>query len=79
MAKECPVNIECTVFKAVDCGSHHLYIGKIVEIHADPSCVTDGKTDIKKVNPILYTHAAYFDVGNLVDMAFSAGKNYQKG
>jgi flavin reductase (DIM6/NTAB) family NADH-FMN oxidoreductase RutF len=79
MAKECPVNIECTVFRSVDCGSHLLYIGKIVEIHADPSSVTDGKPDIKKVNPIIYTHAAYFDVGNLVDMAFSAGKNYQKG
>jgi flavin reductase (DIM6/NTAB) family NADH-FMN oxidoreductase RutF len=78
MAKECPVNIECTVFKSVDCGSHLLYIGKIAEIHANPSCVIDGKPDIKKVNPILYTHAAYYDVGNLVDSAFSAGKNYQK-
>jgi flavin reductase (DIM6/NTAB) family NADH-FMN oxidoreductase RutF len=78
MAKECPVNIECTLFKSVDCGSHLLYIGKIVEIHADPSCVTDGKPDVKKVNPILYTHASYYDVGNLVDSAFSAGKNYQK-
>jgi flavin reductase (DIM6/NTAB) family NADH-FMN oxidoreductase RutF len=78
MAKECPVNIECTLFKSVDCGSHLLYIGKIVEIHADPSCVTNGKPDVKKVNPILYTHASYYDVGNLVDNAFSAGKNYQK-
>jgi flavin reductase (DIM6/NTAB) family NADH-FMN oxidoreductase RutF len=67
------------VFKSVDCGSHLLYIGKIVGIHADPSCVTDDKPDIKKVNPILYTHAAYFDVGKLVGTAFSAGKNYQKG
>jgi flavin reductase (DIM6/NTAB) family NADH-FMN oxidoreductase RutF len=79
MAKECLVNIECTVFRSVDCGSHLLYIGKIVEIYADPSCVTDGKPDVKKVNPIIYTHAAYFDVGNLVDMAFSAGKKYRQG
>jgi flavin reductase (DIM6/NTAB) family NADH-FMN oxidoreductase RutF len=78
LAEECPVNIECTLFKSVDCGSHLLYIGKIVEIHADPSCVIDGKPDIEKVNPIIYTHAAYFNVGNQVDTAFSAGKKYRK-
>ena len=51
MAKECPVNIECTLFKSVDCGSHLLYIGEIAEIHADKSCVTDGKPDVTKIGP----------------------------
>jgi flavin reductase (DIM6/NTAB) family NADH-FMN oxidoreductase RutF len=66
------------LFTSVDCGSHLLYIGKIVEIHADPSCLTGGKPDIEKINPIIYAHAAYFDVGIQVDTAFSAGKKYRK-
>jgi flavin reductase (DIM6/NTAB) family NADH-FMN oxidoreductase RutF len=78
LAEECPVNIECKLFKAVDCGSHLLYIGEVAEIHADKACVIDGKPDIKKINPIVYAQLTYFDVGKQVDKAFSAGKNYQK-
>jgi flavin reductase (DIM6/NTAB) family NADH-FMN oxidoreductase RutF len=78
LAEECPVNIECRLFKSVDCGSHQLYIGEIVEIHADKASVTDGKPDIAKINPIIYAQATYFNVGKQVDKAFSAGKKYKK-
>jgi flavin reductase (DIM6/NTAB) family NADH-FMN oxidoreductase RutF len=78
LAEECPVNIECRLFKSVDCGSHLLYIGDIVEIHADNSCVTDGRPDITKINPIIYAQSTYFGVGNEIDRAFSAGKKYVK-
>jgi len=78
MAEECPVNIECKLFKSVECGSHLLYIGEVVEIHADKSCLTDGKPDVKKINPIVYAQMTYFGVGNQVGPAFSAGKKYQK-
>jgi flavin reductase (DIM6/NTAB) family NADH-FMN oxidoreductase RutF len=78
LAEECPVNIECTLFGSVDCGSHLLYIGEVVEIHADKSCMTDGKPDIAKINPIVYAQATYFAMGKQVGKAFSAGKNYRK-
>ena len=78
LAEECPVNIECKLFRSVDCGSHLLYIGEVVEIHADKACVTDGKPDITKVNPIIYAQAAYFGVGKQLEKAFSAGKKYRK-
>jgi flavin reductase (DIM6/NTAB) family NADH-FMN oxidoreductase RutF len=78
MAEECPVNIECKLFKSVDCGSHLLHIGEVVEIHAEKSCVTDGKPDIAKINPIIYAQATYFSMGKVVEAAFSAGKKYRK-
>jgi flavin reductase (DIM6/NTAB) family NADH-FMN oxidoreductase RutF len=77
LANECPVNIECRLFKAIDCGSHLLYIGEVVEIYAEKTCVTAGKPDITKINPVIYAQSTYFDVGNQVDLAFSAGKKYQ--
>jgi len=77
MVEECPVNIECILFKSVDCGSHLLYIGEIMEIYADKSSLTDGKPDIVKINPIIYAQAAYFEVGKQFDKAFSAGKKYR--
>ena len=78
LAEECPINIECRLFKSVDCGSHLLYIGEVVEIHAEKASVTDGKPDITKINPIIYAQSAYFDVGKQVDKAFFAGKKYTK-
>ena len=79
MAEECPVNIECRLFQSVDCGSHMLRIGEVVEVHADKSCLTDGKPDIEKINPMIYTHLTYFGVGKKIGEAFSEGKNYRKG
>jgi len=78
LAEECPVNIECKLFKSVDCGSHLLYIGEIIEIHADKSCLTDGKPDVTKFHPIVYAQATYWEFGKPIDKAFSAGKKYQK-
>jgi flavin reductase (DIM6/NTAB) family NADH-FMN oxidoreductase RutF len=75
---ECPVNIECRLFKSVDCGSHQLYIGEVVEIHADKACVTDGKPDTEKSDPIIYAQASYWHVGKQIEKAFSAGKKYRK-
>jgi flavin reductase (DIM6/NTAB) family NADH-FMN oxidoreductase RutF len=78
LAEECPVNIECKLFMSVDCGSHLLYIGEVAEIHAAKSCMTDGKPDIVKINPIVYTQATYYTMGKPVDKAFSAGRKYKK-
>lgn len=78
LAKECPVNIECRLFKSVDCGSHLLYIGEVVEIHADASCVADGKPDTVKTDPIVYAQSAYWKVGEPAGRAFSIGKEYRK-
>ncbi len=78
MAEECPVNIECRLFQSVDCGSHLLRIGEIVEIHADKTCMTDGKPDIQKINPLIYSQAAYYNVGTQAGKAFAEGKKYRK-
>ncbi|OPY38344.1 MAG: FMN reductase (NADH) RutF [Methanoregula sp. PtaU1.Bin051] len=78
LAEECPVGIECRLFTSVDCGSHQLHIGEVVEIHADKACVVNGKPDISKVDPIMYYNSAYFGVGKEVEKAFSAGKKYRK-
>lgn len=76
LAGECPLNIECRLFSAVDCGSHVLCIGEVMEIYADPSCLTDNKPDIEKIQPIVYSQHTYFAVGKPVDRAFFAGRQY---
>ena len=78
MAQECPVAIECKLFDGVDCGSHTLLVGEVAEIHADKACLTDGKPDIAKIRPIIYSQATYFACGKEIEKAFSAGKKYRK-
>ncbi|MFA5295501.1 MAG: flavin reductase family protein [Methanoregulaceae archaeon] len=78
LAEECPVNIECRLFSSVDCGSHVLRVGEVVEVYADRSCTTDGKPDITKITPLVYAQHSYFGVGNPVGKAFSEGRKYRK-
>ncbi|MDD1675637.1 MAG: flavin reductase family protein, partial [Methanomicrobiales archaeon] len=59
-------------------GSHILRIGEVVEIHADRSCLKDGKPDISKINPIVYAQSTYFGVGKPIAKAFSEGMKYRK-
>lgn len=78
MAAECPVNIECELFRSVQCGSHMLVIGRVVEVHAARSCVTGGRPDIVKIDPIVYAQSTYYRVGEEAGKAFSEGRKYQK-
>ena len=59
----------------MECGSHILFVGEIQEIHADPSCLTDKKPDIAKINPLIYAQAAYFGVGKEIEKAFWPERN----
>jgi flavin reductase (DIM6/NTAB) family NADH-FMN oxidoreductase RutF len=77
MAEECPVNIECRVFKTVDCGSHVLVIGEIAEIYAADAVTTGGKPDAAKIDPIIYAQSTYWKLGSEAAKAFSAGKAYK--
>ncbi len=78
MAEECPVNIECRLFKSVECGSHILRIGEIAEIHVDKSCISNGRPDVERINPLIYANMGYFGLGKQVGKAFSEGTKYGK-
>lgn len=46
-----PVNIECEVIDSIKTGSHEMFVGKVVHIHADEKLVDDkGEIDYSKIN-----------------------------
>jgi flavin reductase (DIM6/NTAB) family NADH-FMN oxidoreductase RutF len=59
----------------------NLYIGEIVASWADESCMTEGKLDIQKLNPLLLTMPdnRYWTVGAFVGNAWEAGKGLEQG
>jgi len=77
MVEQCPVNIECTVIHFIKLGSHDIFIGRIEQTYVSENCLTDGKADIAKIKPIVYSADPtrdYYSVGDRVGKAFVSGK-----
>lgn len=73
---ECPLVLECRLVQTVELPTHHLHLGEIVEVHADPACLVDGAPDLGKVDPLIYsiTDGQYWAVGAPVGKAFLVGR-----
>ena len=81
MIEECPVNLECKVDRILDLGSHYLVIGEIMEAHVSGDCLTDGKPDVRKIQPIAYITGQpgnYYCMGENVGEAFCIGKKQKR-
>jgi flavin reductase (DIM6/NTAB) family NADH-FMN oxidoreductase RutF len=77
LIEQCPVNLECKVVHILDLGSHSLIIGQIEETHVSDNCLTDGKPDVNKIKPFIYTTAPaiqYQALGKVIAKAFNIGK-----
>jgi flavin reductase (DIM6/NTAB) family NADH-FMN oxidoreductase RutF len=80
MIRECPVCMECRLDRIVDFESHDVFVGEVVQTHADPAVLTDGKVDIAKVKPLLFDMASmrYWTLGPSVGNCWSAGKKLKR-
>jgi flavin reductase (DIM6/NTAB) family NADH-FMN oxidoreductase RutF len=77
---ECPVTMACRLHEAVKLPVNTLFIGEIVEAYCDEACMTDGKPDIKKINPFTLTMPDnhYWSVGDDIGKAWSVGTKLKK-
>lgn len=71
---ELPMTLECELV-SYDEDSNHL-VGKIVNVSADDSILTEGKIDIAKLRPITYNpiNHCYYELGVKVGNAFFDGR-----
>ena len=77
--KECPVNIECRTVQSILLGSHELFIGEIVAIHAEEGCIDEkGYVDIEKVKPFVYVPMAKKYVGGIDKILGLGGFSIEK-
>ncbi len=55
LIKESPINLECRVKETLNLGSHHIFIAEIIAAHVDEAVLdSDGRLDVKKVDPLIY-------------------------
>ena len=81
LIEACPVNLECKVAHILNLGTNSLVIGEIEEVHVSDDCLTDGKPDPIKINPLTFIGAPerkYRALGEIVAEAYSIG-NRLKG
>lgn len=72
--EECPVHAECRLEKEIELGTHTLFVGLILDIKACERTLTDGKIDLSKVDPLIYSPSKeYYQIGSFVAKAFSVG------
>ncbi|MFC2038784.1 flavin reductase family protein [Chloroflexota bacterium] len=77
MIEQCPVNLECVVVHMLDVGSHILVVGRIQETFVTEECLTNGKPDVDKINPICFVGGEpdrhYRTLGENIGKAFGIG------
>lgn len=74
---ECPVVLECRLFKTVELGLHTQFVGEIMDIKADEGVLGEGGIpDIGKVRPVVFAPESreYYGLGEFLGHAFSIGK-----
>jgi len=82
LIEQCPINLELEVVHILNMGSHALVIGKIIETYVSEECLTDGKPDIMKIKPLIFSLGSsprYNAVGDVIANAFSIGKELKAG
>jgi flavin reductase (DIM6/NTAB) family NADH-FMN oxidoreductase RutF len=79
MIKECPINMECELFKIVDFPNHDVFIGKIVKTYCDDTVLEEGVVNFAKVEPILFVmnDGSYWNLGKRLAKAWNEGKKLQ--
>jgi len=76
--EEFPMVLECRVIHNYEIGLHTHFVGEILDVKVEESVLgDDGKPDIEKVRPILFSPdvQSYHGVGPFVGKAFDMGRN----
>ncbi len=82
MISQCPVCMECSLERVVDFPSHDVFVGQVVQTHAQEGVLTEGRVDIAKVRPLLFdmTSKMYWGLGSELGKCWNVGKQLkQKG
>lgn len=79
MINECPMSAECRVVQIVELETHEVFFGEIIKTYAKSEVLTDGRPDVTKVNPILYSmyDNNYWTLGKNIGRAMQMGKRFK--
>jgi flavin reductase (DIM6/NTAB) family NADH-FMN oxidoreductase RutF len=74
--KEAPIHFECKLDRVLELGPKRqaLVIGEVVYIHVDPTCMTDGYIDMRKLDPVGRLNGFFYaTLGDILERQFNDG------
>ncbi|MEW6264586.1 MAG: flavin reductase family protein [Thermodesulfobacteriota bacterium] len=76
MIEECPLNFECRLIHEVELPGRNVYFGEVVQAYAEERFLTEGRPDLKKMNPFVFTMPdnTYWSVGDPLGPAWRIGQ-----
>ncbi|MGD2247488.1 MAG: flavin reductase family protein [Candidatus Methanofastidiosia archaeon] len=66
LIKECPINIECILHKIVNLGTHDLFIGKLMAVHADEEILVNNTISFQNFHPVVYAKGDYWSLDEVI-------------
>lgn len=64
MVAESPVNLECRVTQKLELGTHHMFLAKVLAVHADERYMDgSGRFHLNDAKPLVYSHGRYLTIG----------------
>jgi flavin reductase (DIM6/NTAB) family NADH-FMN oxidoreductase RutF len=80
MIRECPLCMECRLVSYMHHPTNEFFIGEIMASYTEERYMTDGRPDVKKIDPLLLTMPdnRYWTVGECAGNAWSAGKSLKE-
>lgn len=74
MIQECPMNFLCKVVQTIPIYDFEMFLGEIVGVYVNEQCLTNGRPDPIKINPMILLDTNYCDLGQVVGTVFKACK-----
>ena len=65
MIQQCPINMECEVVEILDYDPNEGIIGKVIKSYVNPQCLTEGKLDLRRVQPIIWAIGGDYNFYNI--------------
>lgn len=80
MIRQCPINMELKLHDVLDFSTHDIFVGELVQTHADESVVLNGNIDIASLKPLLFDMASkqYWSLGQPLGKCWNAGKSLKR-
>jgi flavin reductase (DIM6/NTAB) family NADH-FMN oxidoreductase RutF len=75
MIQECTANLVCQVFRTVEINGFEMFFGNIVDAYGNETCLTNGKLDPLKLNPLIMCVSDYLSLNQKVGSVFHSGKS----
>jgi len=75
---EFPLVLECKVLKALELGTHVMFIGEILDVSCEEVLLgVDGRPEVSRLQPFVYSTAdgSYYAVAGALGRAYTLGKH----